>query len=245
VRGRAAVDRAALESVLVRFSELVVELPRIAEIDINPLSAAPEGILALDARVVLTSAAVKDEALPRPAIRPYPSQYVTRWKMKNGSEVVFRPIRPEDEPLMVKFHETLSEETVYLRYFHMSSLSTRVAHERLLRKCFIDYNREMALVVESTGANGNPAILAVGRLTRTRVPDEAEVAVLVADKFQHQGLGGQLLCRLLDVARGEKLKRVVAEFHSENTIIRDFARKFGATVEFSEDPLYFRTTHNL
>src|SRR6202022_3178170 len=150
VRGRAAIDVNALEQILVRFSKLVVEQPRIKEMEINPLLASPDRLVALDARIVLHGAEIDGKDLPRSAIRPYPTQYVSSWTMKNGVPILFRPIRPEDEPLMVKFHETLSEQTVYLRYFHMDQLSARVAHERLIRKCFIDYDKERALVADYT-----------------------------------------------------------------------------------------------
>ena len=152
VRGRKPVDLQALERLLVRFSYIPMELPRIKEIDINPLLASPDGLTALDARIVLFDASVADADLPRPAIRPYPAQYVWHWKTKNGTKMLIRPIRPEDEPLMAQFHESLSEQTVYLRYFHMENLSSRVAHDRLMRKCFIDYDREMALVAEAKNA---------------------------------------------------------------------------------------------
>src|SRR5207249_3411652 len=181
VRGRKAANMEALKAVLVAFSELVVELPRIAEIDINPLVISSDKLLALDARVVLADPKIKDEDLPRSAIRPYPSQYVSHWKMRDGTAVVIRPIRPEDEPLMVRFHESLSEESVYLRYFHMAQLSTRVAHERLIRKCFIDYDREVALVAELTDAHTrNSCITAVARLSRAPSAEEAEIGVIVA-----------------------------------------------------------------
>ncbi len=157
VRGRTPVDLAALEQLLVRFSELVVEQRWIKEIDINPLLASPERLLALDARVVLHGREVAEDKLPRPAIRPYPAQYAGEWTMKDGTPVTIRPIRPEDEPLMVKFHETLSERSVYMRYFQPLKLSTRTAHERLTRICFIDYDREMALVAERRHpAGGEP-----------------------------------------------------------------------------------------
>ncbi len=146
------MDLLEIERILVRFSRLVLEQPWIKELDINPLVAAPERILALDARIVLHDAATTVEQLSRPAIRPYPSQYVSPWVTKAGIQVLVRPIRPEDELAMARFHERLSDRSVYLRYFHMEKLSERVAHERLLRKCFIDYDREMALIVESTGA---------------------------------------------------------------------------------------------
>src|SRR5205807_1308369 len=126
VRGRKAVDLAALEHLLVRFSQLIVEQPWIAEIDINPLVASPERLIALDARVLVHGKNVKEENLPHPAIRPYPTQYVTRWKLDDNTPVTLRPIRPEDEPLMVKFHETLSEESVYYRYFSLLKLPQRI-----------------------------------------------------------------------------------------------------------------------
>jgi acetyltransferase len=228
VRGRAAVDLAALEKVLVRFSRLVVDQPWIKEMDINPLLASPERITALDARIVLHNPQTPEDRLPRPAIRPYPVQYVSSWKMKNGSQVLLRPIRPEDEPAMVKFHETLSDRSVYLRYFHMENLSSRVAHERLIRKCFIDYDREIALVVEIMNhVNGDHEIIAVGRLTRTHGTQDAEVAVLVTDQYQRGGLGTELLARLIQVARDEKLDRIVATILLENMAMRALVSRCG------------------
>ena len=99
-------------------------------------------------RILALDGSRSSERASEQPTRPYPSQYVAAWKMKDGTTVQVRPIRPEDEPLMVKFHATLSERTVYLRYFHMENLGARVAHERLLQKCFIDYDREMALVAD-------------------------------------------------------------------------------------------------
>jgi acetyltransferase len=127
VRGRKPVNMAALEELLVLFSRLVLEQRWIAEIDINPLLASPERVLALDARIVLHGPAVALDRLPKPAIRPYPLQYVSPWTMKDGTQVTIRPIRPEDEPLIVKFHETLSDRSVYLRFFSSLSLSRRVS----------------------------------------------------------------------------------------------------------------------
>jgi len=235
IRGRASVDLAALETLLVRFSELVVEQPRVREIDINPLLASSEQLLALDARMVLFGSEVEDEALPRPAIRPYPVQYVSRWTMKDGSEVVIRPIRPEDEPLMVQFHGTLSDSTVYLRYFHMDTLDSRVAHDRLIRKCFIDYDREMALVADRMDrGTGRHELLGVGRLTRQRAPRDAELAILVTDRCQGAGLGTELVRRLIEVARSEKLLRIVARILSENQTMLRLAGHF--QFEIAEEP---------
>jgi len=237
VRGRAAVDITLLEQVLVRFSRLVVEQRRIKEMDINPLLVSPEGVLALDARIVLYGKEVADDDLPRSAIRPYPSRYVSRWKTKNQGAIVFRPIRPEDEPMMVKFHERLSDESVYLRYFHMEKLSTRVAHERLIRKCFADYDREMALVADRIAPEtGQHEILAVGRLNKSRAAKEGEVAVLVSDKHHRRGLGSELLRRLIQIARDEKLQEIVAMILPENLGMRALAKKFGFEIRESDDP---------
>ena len=236
VRGRAAVDLAMLEKVLVRFSRLVVDQPWIKEIDINPLVASPERIIALDARVVLQNPETSEECLPRPSIRPYPAQYVSIWKMKDGTQVLLRPIRPEDEPAMAKFHETLSERSVYLRYFHMENLSSRVAHERLIRKCFIDYDREIALVAEHANhASGDHEIMAVGRLTRVHGKRDAEVAVLVADQYQRGGLGSELLARLIQIARNEKLDRVGATILLENMAMRGLVSRCGFQIQGTAD----------
>jgi acetyltransferase len=234
VRGSAPVDLAALDELLVRFSQLVVEQRWIKEIDINPLLASPEGLVALDARIVLHEASVAEDALPTLAIRPYPVQYVGRWTLKNGTEVTIRPIRPEDEPLMVRFHQTVSQRSVYFRYLHMMGLSQRVAHERLTRVCFIDYAREMALVAEQRDAAGQPLILAVGRLIKLRGTNEAEFAMLVADACQRQGLGGELLRRLVHIGRDEKLARIVASIDVDNRDMQIVSERNGFTVSYNE-----------
>ncbi|MGD0415995.1 MAG: bifunctional acetate--CoA ligase family protein/GNAT family N-acetyltransferase [Terriglobales bacterium] len=237
VRGRKPVNMAALENVLVRFSQLVLDQRWISEIDINPLLASPERILALDARIVLHGPAVTLDQLPKPAIRPYPLQYVSSWTMKDGNSVTIRPIRPEDEPLMVKFHETLSDHSVYLRYFCTLSLSRRVAHERLLRICFGDYDREMALVAERTDpGSGERRIMAVGRLSKLHGRNEAEVAVLVSDQYQKLGLGNELLRRVLQIARDERLSQVSAEMLPDNIGMQIIMKRFGFRIRTGEDP---------
>jgi acetyltransferase len=225
VRGRQPVDLAALESILVRFSQLVIEQSSIAEIDINPLIASPERLLALDARVVLHDP-LKEKSSPKPAIRPYPTQYVSKWTMKDGVEVTIRPIRPEDEPMMAEFHRTLSDRTVYLRYFASLSLRARIAHERLLRICFGDYDREMVLVAEHLTPRG-PRIVGVGRLNKLRARNDAEVAVLVADEYQNRGLGAQLLSQVIQVAHDEKLSRVSSEMLRDNLAMQVMSKRLG------------------
>ena len=237
VRGRRPIDVPALASLLVRFSQLVVEQPSIAEIDINPLLASPERLLALDARVVLHPPGTDPDHLPRPAIRPYPSQYVCGWAMKNGTEVTLRPIRPEDEPLMVKFHQALSDRSVYMRYFYSLSLSSRVAHDRLVRICFVDYDREMAIVADHRDIKtGQHRILGVGRLVKSHARNEGEVAVLVSDSCQNQGLGMELFRRVIQVARDEKLSRIYAEILPDNFAMKKIAKKLGFRSRMGEDP---------
>jgi acetyltransferase len=231
VRGRKPVDLRALDELVVQFSQLVVEQRAIREIDINPLLASAGRLLALDARVVLQPAEMREEEMPKLAIRPYPYQYVRTFTMKEGANVTIRPIRPEDEPMMVRFHGTLSEDTVHSRYFHLMKLSQRVEHDRLTRVCFIDYDRETALVAERS-EGGEREILAVGRLTRIRVSAAAEFAILVSDKWQHQGLGSELLRRLIDVARAEGIEEVKGFILPENRAMERICRELGFTAGY-------------
>ena len=227
VRGRPPVDIAGLEELLVRFSQLIVEQRWIKEIDINPLLASPERLLALDARVVVHGPDVRKEDLPKPAIRPYPKQMVTSWAMKDGNEVTIRPIRPEDEPLMINFHQKLSERSVYLRYFQPLKLTQRVAHERLSRICFIDYDREMVLVAERPDDKGEPEILAVGRLSKLHGVNEGELAAVAIDTAQHKGLGTELYRRLIKLAQDEHLAKLISNMLPENKEMRALCQKLG------------------
>jgi acetyltransferase len=148
--------------------------------------------------------------------------------MKDGTEVTVRPIRPEDEPLMGKFHATLSDRSVYMRYFSSPSLSSRVAHERLARLCFVDYDRVMALVVDHKDeVTGQHRILGVGRLIKLHAKNEAEVAILVSDQYQKQGLGIEVLRRTVQIARDEKLSSVSAEMLRDNLTVQRIFKKVG------------------
>ncbi len=236
VRGRAAVDLDALEQLLVRFSQMIVELPRIAEAEINPLLASEDGLLALDARVILHPPEIPFEKLPRPAIRPYPLEYVSPWSAADGTTFQIRPIRPEDETAMVRFHRELSADTVYSRYFSALGLDRRIEHDRLVRVCFGDYDRELALVAEHDDAgSGERQIVAVGRLSKTNAAGTAEFAILVADRFQHRGLGSELLRRLVAAGRDEGLQRIVAEMLPTNGAMIRISEKLGFAIHRSSD----------
>ena len=234
VRGRLPVDLAALEQLLVHFSQLVAEQRWIKELDINPLIASPDGLLALDARVLIHEG--EDESgLPRLAIRPYPAQYAIPWTMKDGTQVMIRPIRADDEMLMHGFHASLSERTVTMRYLSPLVLSKRVNHERLARMTHNDYDREIALVVEGE-ENGKKAILGVARLSKLHGTDEeARFTMLISDAYQGRGLGKELLERSLRISRDEKIKRVLALMTPENEAMKKLCRAAGFT-SFEIDP---------
>jgi acetyltransferase len=234
VRGRSAVDIEALERLLVRFSQLVVEQRWIREIDINPLLVSPEQIIALDARIVLHDPNMQEEDLPTSAIRPYPTRYTAPFTIQTGEEVTIRPIRPEDEPLMASFNQTISPHSIYLRYFHPVSPTQLVSHDQLAALCFVDYDREMALVAEKKDGNGQRQIVGMGQLSKLQGTNEGEFALLINDEYQRTGLGTELLARLLEIGREEKLEKVVAEILPENEGMRRVCTKLGFT--FSKVP---------
>jgi acetyltransferase len=156
--------------------------------------------------------------------------------MKDGTQVTIRPIHPEDEPLMVKFHGTLSDRTVYLRYFCSMSLAHRTTHERLVRICFGD-EREMVLLAEHRDPQtGELRILGVGRLNKLQADKEAEVAVLISDQCQHQGLGTELLRRLIKIAKDEKVSRIMAEMLRDNLAIQTIFKRLGFRLRLLGDP---------
>jgi acetyltransferase len=232
VLGNQQVDLGALEDLIVGFSQMVVDLRLIKEIDINPLLVSRTGILALDARMVLFGDDIRqEEDLPRLAIRPYPAQYVHQSWLKDSTAIRIRPIRPEDEPEMIRFHQSLSDRTVYFRYFRLFHLSDRVAHERLAQICFIDYDRQIALVAEcETGPSQRSEIVGVARLTRIQGSRDAEFAVVVSDAYQKRGVGTQLLQQLIQIARKESIGRITGDVLAENTAMQALCRKLGFTL---------------
>lgn len=239
------MNLAALEQILVRFSQLVVEHRWIKSIEIHPLLVLPPRaqkeekggeIIALDARIILHDPATREEDLPRPAIRPYPWQYVAPHTLPDGTPVLIRPIRPDDEPLLVRFHEKLSEQTVYQRYFYALHLQQRIAHERLVRVVFNDYDRELALVVEHTLPAGDEReLLGVGRLSKLPATGEAEFAVVIRDDYQRHGLGTELLKRLIAIGRAEGLRRIFGEILPDNVGMQRVCEKFGFKLTYQRE----------
>lgn len=223
VRGRKAIDLAKLEEILVQFSRLIVGHPWIKECDINPLLVSAEKMIALDARIILHDPDTKE--LPKPAIRPYPTQYVESWRLKDQTPVTIRPIRPEDEPAMIQFHKDLSQETVRQRYLKTVNYDERIAHNRLLKICFNDYDREIALVLEA-----GQEIAGVIRLSKVAGMSDASFALVVKDQWQNKGIGSKLTEKILEVARKENIKRIFAQMLDENFQMQKLCRHFGFTL---------------
>ena len=245
VRGRAPIDFAELEKVLIRFGRLVAEQRRIKEIDVNPLLASSTRVVALDARVMLHDPGLTADRLPKLAIRPYPTEYVFPHQLKDGTRVTLRPICPEDEPLVVAFHQTLSDQTVHYRYFSFLKLECRVAHNRRRRICFNDYDCEIALVIERESPK-TPAreILGIGRLIKGRGLNEAEFAIVISDGWHGQGLGTELLSRLLQIGRQERIGRIVGYILPDNHPMRRVCEKLGFNLRYdAESETYKATIH--
>jgi acetyltransferase len=233
-RGHAAIDLATLEKLLVQFSILVAEQRRVKEIDVNPFLASERGFLALDARVIVHDWSTPAGALPVTAIRPYPSQYSWDFALRSGERVIIRPLRPDDEPLVVAFHTTVSDQSRYYRYAHTISRDQLTAHERLSRVCFVDYARELALAaVHTDTASGVRSIVGIARLIKSHFAREAEFAVLIADAYQRQGLGAEFLRRMVEIGRAEDVGTIVGLTLPDNTAMLHTFGKLGFTI--SED----------
>lgn len=227
-RPRANVDR--LVETLVRFSRLVADVPEIQELDVNPLLVTPDDVVALDARVVLDPhAAASVKPFSHLAIRPYPEQFVATLRLADTTEVVLRPIRPEDEPGWHALLARCSPETLFQRF---QGAFTRI-HQMAARYCFIDYDREMAIVAEVEEPMG-PAFVGVGRLVADPDHEVAEFAVLVADAWQGRGVGSLLTDRCLEVAGAWGIRRVDALIESENHRMHGIFERRG--FEPSESP---------
>lgn len=224
VRGRKTIDFAKLEQILISFSELVVSHPHITECDINPLLASSEQLIALDARIVLSP-----KPISQPVIRPYPSEYISTSRLKDGTEVILRPIRPEDEPLIMDFHHQLSKETVKARYFKEMTLEERTTHERMIRICHSDYDREIVLL-----AVMDSQILGIIRLSKIPLTKTATIKLIIIDKMQRKGLGSKLLSTILKIAKKEGMKEIQVQISSDNEAMKKMLTREGFTLKASQ-----------
>ncbi|MBS1902193.1 MAG: bifunctional acetate--CoA ligase family protein/GNAT family N-acetyltransferase [Bacteroidetes bacterium] len=236
VRGRTSVDLQVIEELLVRFSYLVTEQTTIKEIDINPLLVSADGLLALDARVVLHGPSINLTTIPPTAIRPYPSEYISHWITDDGQDIVFRPIRPEDELAMVEFHASLSDRSVVQRFLQPMNLRDRVAHERLSKICFPDYDLEMPLIAcRHDGRTGTETIMCVARMSKSPDGRSAEIHLIVGDPFQHQGIGGEALSRLTSIAKNENIRRLYGYLTAGSTVLEGQCQALGFDVSAEPD----------
>ncbi len=213
-RGRpaAAVDK--LVEVLVRLSYLAADFPEIAELDINPLLVTPQGVIALDARVVGDRNAVEDPKRPYAhlSLRPYPEEFVKKTRMRDGTAITLRPIKPEDEPLWLALLASCSRESIYSRFRYFFFWQS---HEVASRYCYIDYDRELPIVAES-GEGPDRRLVGVGRLVAEPGRTSAEYAVLVQDAWQDKGLGGLLTDYCLGIAKDWGIRTVTAITTTDN-----------------------------
>lgn len=208
----ANIDR--LIDVLMRLSYLVADYPEIKELDVNPLLVTPKDVIALDARVILDRAMVLNP--PRPfshlAIRPYPEELIRPATLRDGTQLLLRPIRPEDEPLWHELLASCSKESLWCRFRYLFKQTT---HEMAARFCFIDYDREIAIVAELQDGDDRK-LLGVGRLVADADHTNAEYAVLVADAYQHNGLGAMLTDYCLEICASWGIHTVVTETAPQN-----------------------------
>ncbi|MGD0661905.1 MAG: bifunctional acetate--CoA ligase family protein/GNAT family N-acetyltransferase [Syntrophorhabdales bacterium] len=224
-RGKPPADFQGLEEVLVSFSNLIIDFPEIAEIDINPLAISNGKASALDARIIIDKSydATGRSPYPHLVITPYPTKYITPWQLPDGTEVLLRPIRPEDEPAEHEMLSSLSEETLRTRFF---SFIKDMSHERLILFCNIDYDRHMAIVAE-VQENGKSRMIGVARLIMDQDLTSGEVAVLVQDRFQGNRLGSKLVEMLIGVARERGLEDIRADVLTENERMLHVLRRLG------------------
>jgi acetyltransferase len=235
-RGKPAVNVERLIEVLMRLSYLVADHPEILELDINPLLAAPQDVIALDARIVLDRRGLGQARGPYAhlAIRPYPDEWTRDVTLRDGTQVCLRAIKPEDEPLWLAMLASCSPETLHQRFRYMFKATS---HEMAARFCFLDYDREAAIVAEEEHADQR-RLIGVGRLISNVDHQQAEYAVLVADQWQGRGLGGILTDYCLEIGKRWGLSRVVAEMAAENhRVTALFQRRGFAFRRVSDDTL--------
>jgi len=225
-RGKAPANFMELEEILVSFSNLIVDFPEIAEVDINPLAIADGKAYALDPRIVIDMDYIEGgPRYPHLVIAPYPARYVSSWKLPSGVPVLLRPIRPEDEGLMHELAASVSQETIRTRFF--SSIRD-MSHEWLILFCNVDYDRHMAIVAEIT-ENGNRKIIGVGRVIMDADFHSGELALLVHDRYQRQGLGHELMEIIIGIGRDKGLAEVFGDVLADNENMLKLARKLGFT----------------
>jgi acetyltransferase len=232
-RNSPPADIKKLEETLLLFSQLLVDFPQIKEIDINPLLINEKEACILDARIVVDKkhACKKFEHHEHMVISPYPKKYEILWALRNGEDVLLRPIKPEDEPLWLEMFQNFSEESIRYRFFQMLK---DTPHEVRVRYCNIDYDREIAIVAELT-EEGRRKILGVSRLSVEPDGKSGEMAFIVGDKWQNFGLGTKMVDYVLDIAKEMGVENVYSIMLPDNYRALSLTKKMGFDIEYLGD----------
>ena len=230
-----------LEELMIRFSQMLLDLPQLKEVDINPLFIDEKEALALDARVVLDLEEVFKETKPHThlVISPYPKKYETLWPLRDGRKVLLRPIKPKDEPLWLEMFRSLSPEAIRYRFFEIIK---DTPHEVRVRYCNIDYDRELAIVAELT-EKGERKIIGVARLVLEPDGKTGEIAFIVADPWQNLGLGSKLLDYMIEISAEKGVETIYGIMHRENYQAIRLMKKMGFNLQCQGDMV--RATLNL
>lgn len=232
-RNLPAVNMEALVQLLRRVSEMVCELPEIQELDINPVVADEKGVMVLDARVVVERQHSSVDRYAHMAIHPYPTHLVSSWQLEDGTEIKIRPIRPEDASIEQSFVRQLSPESKRFRFMQgMNELTQQM----LVRFTQLDYNRELALIAVLERSDGETE-LGVARYVTNPDGESCEFALVVADKWQHKGIGSHLMNALMDAARLRGLKVMDGEILADNRNMRELVKRLGFTLHSNQDDM--------
>ncbi|MGV8017195.1 MAG: GNAT family N-acetyltransferase [Ignavibacteria bacterium] len=228
-RGSTPANIDKLVETLIRLSYLAADYPEITELDINPLLVSASGTVALDARVVVDKSIKPDtaKAYSHLAIRPYPEELVKKIELQDGTNVMFRPIKPEDEPMWIDMLASCSKESIYSRFRYFFQWAS---HEVAARYCYIDYDREIAIVAE-LGEGDSKKLIGVGRLIADPDHETVEYAILITDAWQNKDLGGMLTDYCFEIAKKWGLKKIVAQTTSDNKRMISVFEKRGFSVE--------------
>jgi acetyltransferase len=229
-RGSTPVDIDKLVETLIRLSYLAADYPEIVELDINPLLVSAKGTVALDARVVVdkTVEVTDRNTYSHLAISPYPEELVKHIKLQDGTDITFRPIKPEDEPMWMEMLASCSKESIYSRFRYFFQWDS---HEVATRYCYIDYDREMAIVAELKDGD-KKKLVGVGRLIADPDHETVEYAILITDIWQNKDLGGILTDYCFEIAKKWGLKKIVAQTTTDNKRMIAVFEKRGFSVEF-------------
>ena len=207
---------------MINFSNLIVDFPEITSIDVDPIVISDQKLMALDARISIDREMAYSGSHPHLVITPYPTRYTTPWRLKDGTEVLLRPVRPEDEPMLLDLFNGLSEQTMIERFF---SPIKDMTHEMLVRFCNIDYDREIAIVAYLKDGETNRIIGISDIIIDQNM--QSQFAVLIHDAFQGQGLGRKLIDTLIGIAQERGLSRINGIVLTENARMLKLLRRLG------------------